>query len=60
LPNKFAEAVKALLTDPTRRERLALCGRSYVMENWQWERCVNHLEEYLASGLTSSVEEVEA
>jgi len=50
-PHRFAEEIKSLLRDSTRREQLGLHGRAHVEEFWQWDRSMLDLERHLASAV---------
>jgi glycosyltransferase involved in cell wall biosynthesis len=46
-PRCFAEAIKDLLSDSDSRKQFGRQGRTYVERQWQWDRTVRNLENYL-------------
>lgn len=44
-PREFAAAIQRLLEDPTQREKLALRGRIFVQQQFDWTAIVPHLLE---------------
>jgi sugar transferase (PEP-CTERM/EpsH1 system associated) len=46
-PNEFKEAIKRILADPAERTRLALAGRSRVLEKHSWDASMTLLDELI-------------
>lgn len=48
-PEKFANAVQSLLSDPDRAARYGRDGRQHVLQHWTWDRAVRTLETHLTA-----------
>lgn len=46
---KTAEAIEKLITDKQLRESMQLAGRKFVMENYDWKKCVGKMMDLYAS-----------
>jgi sugar transferase (PEP-CTERM/EpsH1 system associated) len=53
-PDQWAELALALFADDQRRERLAEQGRSYVLRNHQWAKCLEPVEALLSKCMAAS------
>ena len=48
-PADFAEAVVALLSDPSRRTAMGAHARTFIVEQWSWEKHFDDLEREMCS-----------
>ena len=48
-PDSFAQAVESLLRSPERARELGAAGRKFVEDHYDWEVCLQPLDELVAS-----------
>ena len=46
---KTAEAIEKLITDKQLRESMQQAGRKFVIENYDWKKCVGKMMDLYAS-----------
>jgi L-malate glycosyltransferase len=53
-PEQFANWITKLIEDPQARERMGIEGRKFVSERYDWQKCVDKVEEIYMSLLPKS------